>query len=156
MEMTLPISDPIQQLIQYYVDELFNEVVYNQDSSQFWKKASDHVFEVSLVSFRESVLELQKALIDDRAMYNYWTATCFRFFSQPFTQSALINFTNGFDAVAKDTMFGDAFNYRSTDLSNVEKLILFFSVHRDQIAMKFDEQTQVAAAKAANNRRRNK
>jgi len=133
MEQEVIVLTPIERLIEFYTKELYTEVVYNRDSSTFWTKAQNYVFENSLASFREGLRALIEGMNESREMYNYFSALCFRMFSQPFTEPALDSFAEGFDAVAKDSIFKQSFQFSAVGFSKVEQLILFLAVHRSEI-----------------------
>lgn len=153
--MEIQQKDPIQKLIEFYVKELSDEIIYNQDSSGFWDKASTYVFDLSIASFRESLTDFVQGMREDKDMYNYFANMCFRIFSQPFTKTALASFTNSFNEVANDNVFDGTLNYTAKDLSNVESLILFFTVHRNEIMIKMYELKEIInlEAKASKGRK---
>lgn len=136
------ILDPFNALIKFYATELFNECVINLDSSNFWDKANEHIFGESLVSFRSSVETFIKALIQDKDMYNYFAQLIIRAYSYPITKTALKEFGVAFDEVTKDKVFGGGFDYSFGTLTRAEQLLLFFSVHRDQISLALDAKKQ--------------
>lgn len=139
-------KDPIVLLLNQMASELYTEVVLNDDSTEFWKKAQDYIFENSLLSFREGITSLKKGLETDGDMYNYMTSMIFRTFAQPYTSAALEQFVKGFDLVANDGVLG-GFNYTASELSKVEQLLLFFVVHRDRITIAFFENDEKVANK---------
>lgn len=139
-------KDPIVLLLNQMASELYTEVVLNDDSTEFWKKAQDYIFENSLLSFREGITSLKKGLETDGDMYNYMTSMIFRTFAQPYTSAALERFVKGFDLVANDTVLG-GFSYTASELSKVEQLLLFFVVHRDRITIAFFENDEKVANK---------
>lgn len=135
MEQEGIVLTPIERLIEFYTKELYTEVVFNQDSSTFWSKAQTYVFENSLASFREGLKSLIDGMNESREMYNYFSALCFRMFSQPFTEPALNVFAEGFDSVAVEEIFKQSFQFSAVRFSKVEKLILFLAVHRNEIML---------------------
>lgn len=139
-------KDPIVLLLNQMASELYTEVVLNDDSTEFWKKAQDYIFENSLLSFREGITSLKKGLETDGDMYNYMTSMIFRTFAQPYTSAALEQFVKGFDLVANDAVLG-GFSYTASELSKVEQLLLFFVVHRDRITIAFFENDEKIANK---------
>lgn len=158
MEQEGIVLTPIERLIEFYTKELYTEVVFNRDSSEFWKKAQDYVFENSLTSFREGLTSLINGMNESREMYNYFSALCFRMFSQPFTQPALDVFAEGFDDIATDKILSQGFQWKAKNLSKVEMLILFLSVHRNEIMLAMDKKITVEkeAALASRSNRGNK
>lgn len=143
MEQEGTVLTPIERLIEFYIKELYTEIVINRDSSTFWKKAQSYVFENSLPSFREGLRSLVEGMNDNREMYNYFSAFCFRMFSQPFTEPALDSFAEGFDVVAKDGIFNQSFQFSAVKFSKVEQLILFLTVHRNEIMLAMAEKIAV-------------
>lgn len=130
----MEVKDPIILLLEHMASELHTEIVINKDSTEFWTKAQDYIFDNSLVSFREGVNTLKEGIVGNKDMYNYLSALIFRTFAQPYTITALEQFCKGFDATAADPILG-GFNFKSADLSTVEKLLLFFTVHRNKITI---------------------
>lgn len=139
MEQEGIVLTPIERLIECYTRELYTEIIFNQDSSEFWKKAQDYIFENSLTSFREGLTNLFNGMNESRDMTNYFSALCFRMFSQPYTQPALDVFAEGFDDIALDKVLAHNFQWKARDLSKVETLILFLSVHRNEIMLMMDK-----------------
>lgn len=145
--------DPIVLLIEELSKELHQEIVFNEDSSQFWKKAQIHIFDNSIASIREGISALSEAMGEDLDMYNYFTSFTLRVFSQPFTRPALKNFTTGFDEIGGDVFFRDALGFTSKDMTVVEHFLLFICVHRNQIQLALlaaeDLKVKMAAEEAA-------
>lgn len=136
------IKTPIERLIDFYIKELFNEVVYNKDSTSFWEKANDYIFSSALTSFRESVKSLIEGMNEDKDMFNYFSALCFRIFSQPYTKEALKEFCQGFDEAARDPILSEGYSYTTSQLTVVQQLLLFFCVHRNEITIAMDQKSQ--------------
>lgn len=136
------ITDPFNSLVEFYAHELFNECVINKDASNFWEKANDQIFGVSLVTFRTSLDEFIRILHQDKDMYNYFAQLIMRAYSRPFTRKALVDFGVSFDEISKDRLFNNGFTYIYKQLSPAEQLLLFFSVHRDQITLALDRRKQ--------------
>ncbi|AEV89706.1 hypothetical protein OBP_269 [Pseudomonas phage OBP] len=135
-------KDPIVLLLNYMASELHTEVIINRDSTDFWEKAQDYIFDNSLVSFREGIDTLSEAIKKEKDMYNYLSALVFRTFAQPFTLTALKQFADGFDATASDPILG-GFNFTAAKLTNIEKLMLFFTVHRNKITIALFERDEL-------------
>ena len=141
---------PIERLINFFGEELFHEVIYNQDSTNFWTKASDYLFDNALTSFREGIAALRTGIVEDREMYNYFSTLVFRMFSQPYTEVALNVFAEGFDLIASDPVFfKEAFEWNSKSLSKVEILLLFLCVHRNKITLAMDKRVELEKVAAA-------
>lgn len=136
--------EPFHALIGFYANELFNECVINKDASDFWEKSNEHIFGSALVSFRTALADFIKSLGDDKDMYNYFAQLIIRAYAHPFTKKALAEFGVSFDEITKDKLFGNGFDYNFNDLSRAEQLLLFFSVHRDQITLALDRKKQDA------------
>lgn len=155
MEQEVIELTPIERLIAFYSEELFNEIVINRDSTNFWEKANSYLFENALTSFREGVKSLREGMVEDKDMFNYFSAFCFRIFSQPFTDPALNVFSEGFNEIADDPIFfKEAFQWNTKALSKIEVLLLFLCVHRNKITIMLDtrirtERTAAAETKAA-------
>jgi hypothetical protein len=86
---------------------------------------------------------------ENKEMMNYFSALCFRIFAQPFTAKAISAFIANFDRLSKDNLFNNTFKYTAADLSEVERLLLFFSVHRNEVTLIMEQEK--AARKAAVN-----
>ena len=143
-------KDPISLLLDFYSDELTNEIIINSDHTQFWKYAEEHIFGTALTSFREGIREFVKSFDPNinpnhKEMYNYFTILSFRIFSQPFTVPALKSFVESFDSISKDGMFLNGFNFTGSELSKVEQLLLFFCVHQDKITLTMLEKAKLMA-----------
>lgn len=147
MEMQKP--DPIVELIGALSQELRQEIVINEDSTGFWLKAMNHIFENAVVSIRENVDALAEAVAGDPDLYNYMSAFVFRMFSQPFTREALDRFAKGFDEIAGDKFFRDGFGFNTSALTKVETFLLFITIHRNHIQIAFLEAQQFAEDKRA-------
>lgn len=149
MEQEEIIITPIERLITFFGEELFHEVIYNQDSTKFWMKASDHLFDNALTSFREGVVALREGMIEDKEMYNYFSTFVFRMFSQPYTEVALDVFAEGFNLIAKDAVFfSEVFEWNTSNLTKVEILLLFLCVHRNKITLAMDKRIELDKAAA--------
>lgn len=138
---------PIERLIQFYTKELYNEIVFNKDSTGFWNKAQDYIFSNSLTSFREGLDALKEGMNADREMFNYFSTLCFRIYAQPFTETALNIFLEGFDKISVDPVLGAGFQWDVKTLSSLELLLLFLTVHRNEITIamfKRDEEDKAA------------
>lgn len=129
------VTDPIQLLIKFFVKELYNEIIMNKDQARFWKTASDTLFSYSLSSFREGLIQFQKTIHENKDMYNYFACLCFRTFSQPFTKPALKSFTEGFKEIATDPLLGTGIPFEDKKLGSVESLMLFYTVHNDEVTL---------------------
>lgn len=149
MEENGIIITPIERLIAFYCDELFTEIVINKDSTSFWGKARDYLFDNALTSFREGIVSLREGMIENKEMYNYFSAFCFRVFSQPYSDPAINVFCEGFDEISTDpTFFKDVFQWKSKDLGKVEQLLLFLCVHRNKIMLALNDRMEAEAAAA--------
>lgn len=146
--------NPFHALIHFYASELYNECVINRDSSNFWEKSNDHIFMSPLVSFRTSLNEFHKSLANEKNMYNYFITMFVRAFAQPFTRQALKDFGDSFNDIVGDPVFGNAVDFTFKDLSSAEQLLLFFSVHRDQISLALEQKKQLIAEELAARRQR--
>lgn len=160
MEQEGTVLTPIERLIECFTRELYTEIMFNRDSSSFWNKAQDYVFGNSLTSFREGLNDLINGMKESREMYNYFSALCFRMFSQPYTQPALDVFAEGFDDVADDYILKEGYQWKAKNLSKVEQLILFLSVHRNEIMLMMDkrltaDKEEATAKKVARGNKRN-
>lgn len=140
-------QEPILQLIEIVSSELRQEIIYNDDSTEFWKKAQDYVFDNSIASVREGISTLSEAIGESPDMYSYLSSMIFRVFSQPFTKEALKRFAVGFDEVSDDAFFRNGFGFTAKDMTIVEQFILFVTVHRNQIQLAFLEAEQLAEDK---------
>lgn len=145
---------PLHALIAFYASELYNECVVNRDSSNFWEKSNDHIFLSPLVSFKTALNEFHKSLGNEKNMYNYFVTMFVRAFAQPYTKPALKEFGDSFNEVVKDPIFGSAVDFTFNDLSPAEQLLLFFSVHRDQISLAVEQKKQLIAEENAIRRNR--
>ncbi|QZA70727.1 hypothetical protein AH04_254 [Erwinia phage AH04] len=153
MEQEVIELTPIERLIAFYSEELFNEIVINRDSTSFWEKANSYLFENALTSFREGVKSLREGMVEDKDMFNYFSAFCFRIFSQPFTDPALSVFSEGFNEIADDPVFfKEAFQWNTKALSTIEVLLLFLCVHRNKITIMLDTRIRTERAAAAETR----
>lgn len=141
----MELKDPINSLIEFLSKELHQEIVYNDDSSQFWKKAQIHIFDNSIASIRESINSLSEAIGEDPDLFNYFSSFTFRVFSQPFARPAIKNFSEGFDEIGMDVFFREALSITSKDLTLVEQFLLFLSVHRNQIQLMMIEAEEFKA-----------
>ncbi|UQT02699.1 hypothetical protein YUBABA_01320 [Serratia phage vB_SmaM-Yubaba] len=137
-------NDPILQLINYVAEELQQEILLNEDSTGFWKKAQDYIFDNSVASVREGIDTLSEGIGESPDLYNYLSVFVFRVFSQPYTISALDNFSKGFDMVAGDVFFRDGFNFKAGEMTKVQQLLLFITVHRNQIQIAFLQAEEAA------------
>jgi hypothetical protein len=146
-------KDNIVLLLRHLTSELHTEVIINEDSTNFWGKAQDYIFDNSLLSFREGIKSLKEGLDQDKDMYNYLSALVFRTFAQSFTEPALTQFCAGFDKTANDDLLS-GYTYKAAELSNVEKLLLFFTVHRNLIQLAFYEREAAIAAQAKQQKKR--
>lgn len=133
-QQELPIP-PIEELLDFIANELDEGIVINGDVTGFWKKSREYVFEVAIPSFREGIQALSEGMAEDKEMYDYFSCMVFRIFAQPFTDKALNQFSTGFDEGAKDAFFKGGFSYLARDMSKVERLLLFITVHRNKIIM---------------------
>lgn len=145
---------PIERLIQFYTKELYNEIVFNKDSTGFWKKAQDYIFSNSLTSFREGLDALKEGLNEDREMFNYFSTLCFRIYAQPFTETALSIFLEGFDKISTDPVLGEGFRWDVKTLSSLELLLLFLTVHRNEITIAMFKRDEEDKATRVNKRSR--
>lgn len=143
---------PIERLIEFYTKELYNEIVFNKDSTGFWTKAQDYVFSNALSSFREGLNSLKEGLNEDREMFNYFSALCFRIYAQPFTETALSIFLEGFSKISKDPVLGTGFQWDAKGLSDLELLILFLTVHRNEITIAIFRRDEEEKASRVNKR----
>lgn len=139
----------IELLIKFYVRELYNEIIFNNDSTQFWKKAQAYIFDNTLTSFREGVKELVEGMNEDKDMYNYFSAFCFRVFSQPYTSVALTVFSESFDDIVMDDILRSGFDWKAGQLTKIQLLLLFISVHRNEIMLMFEQKLALESAAAA-------
>lgn len=146
METPEIVVTPIELLITFYTKELYNEIVYNGDSTGFWLKGQTYIFSNSLTSFREGLKALVDGMKEDKEMFNYFSTLCFRIFSQPYTSPALDVFSEGFDEIVDDQMLRHGFQWKTKDLSRVEVLILFLTVHRDEITIAMNRRIEFEKA----------
>lgn len=144
--------DKIKALLDSIAAELHTEIIFNKDSTNFWGKAQDYIFDNALLSFREGVNTLKEAVGEDKDMYNYMAAMIFRLFAQPHTRAALDQFGVGFDQTADDPVLG-GFNFKAVQLSNVEKLLLFYVVHSDRITLALAERDAIIAEESKRGRK---
>jgi len=145
---------PVTALINFYANELYNEIVINKDSSGFWKKSMDIIFEMSLANFNTSLKSFSEAYTADKEMYNYFLQLVTRVVCQPFANEALAIFGKSFDEIASDPAFGGGISYKAEKLSKAELVLLFFAVHRDQITLAHHEYMILEAER--NSQKRNK
>lgn len=141
------------RLITILTKEMETEILINDDSSEFWKKANSALFEDSLPSFREGLNTLVETLGQDKDAYNYFSSMVARIMTDPGTDQALKNFVIGFDKTASDPVMGDGFNYKASDLSPVGQLMLFISVNRNLITLALYSQKQQQAAQQKGKKR---
>lgn len=142
-------STHIERLIAFYAHELHIEVVINRDSTGFWKTADEDIFSHRLSSFRVGLKSFTDRIASEGDMFNYFSALCFRIYSQPFTETAVKVFCEGFDQISSDKLLKDGFDWKTTELSSVGQLLLFMTVHRNEIyiAMQKRELAEAAATK---------
>lgn len=138
------LEDPILLLIDYIASELRQEIIVNEDSTEFWKKAQVYIFDNSIVSVREGIKELGKGLEDSPDMYSYFSSLVFRIMAQPYASAAIDMFVKGFDATVEDHFFRDGFGFNTEGMSKVEKLLVFITVHRNHIQLTFIQAEQEA------------
>lgn len=147
-----PVIPPITALINFYASELYNEIVINQDSSGFWNKSMDIIFEMSLTNFKTSLINFAEAYSTDKEMYNYFLQLVTRVVCQPFANEALGIFGKSFDEMASDPAFGGGISYKAADLSKAQLVLLFFAVHRDQITLAHNEYVVLEAERRTEKR----
>lgn len=147
-------QDLNSQLVSILTKEMETEIIINLDSSGFWKKANEIIFEESLPSFREALKNLVESLGSDKEAYNYFSSMVARIMSHPNTRPALELFVKGFDITASDEVLAGGFNYKANELTPVGQLMLFISVHRNLItlAMYAKEQASETQQKKKTNR----
>jgi len=131
----------VERLIEFYARELHVEIVINKDSTGFWKCAMDDILGMRLTSFREGIVEFVKRLGDEGDMFNYFSAFCLRVYSQPYSQLAVDVFCAGFDEVSSDPMLKSGYNYKAKDLSPLSRLLLFLTVHRNEVYIALAQRT---------------
>lgn len=141
------------RLITILTKEMETEILINEDSSEFWKKANEIVFEQSLPSFREGLTNLQEILGSDKDAYNYFSSMVARIMSDPNTRPALKQFVEGFDVTVSDPVLGNGFNFKASELTPISQLILYISVHRNLITLAMFAQEQAEKNKATNNKK---
>lgn len=133
------------RLVTILTAEMETEILVNEDSSEFWKKANAALFEQALPSFRESLADLVKSLGTDKDAYNYFSSMVTRVMSDPATRPALKLFVEGFDITTSDPVLAGGFNFTAKELSPVGQLMLFVSVNRNLITLAMYTQKQAAA-----------
>lgn len=138
------------RLVTILTKEMETEILVNEDSTEFWKKANAALFEQALPSFREALENLVKDLGTDKDAYNYFSSMVTRIMSDPSSRPALKLFVEGFDLTTSDPVLAGGFNFSANELSPVGQLLLFVSVNRNLItlAMYTQKQTAIAEAKA--------
>lgn len=149
----IPKTD-LEQLLDLMIKELTIEILYNNDSTKFWSDSMEHIFGSSLVSFRESITEFKASVDENKDMMNYFSALCFRIFSKPYTLPVLADFSKGFNTTSTDSVFDGVYKYNMQDLSPVEKLLLFFTVHRNEITLILQQQKELNKAPTPKTRKR--
>ena len=134
------------RLITILTKEMETEILINEDSTEFWKRANAALFEESLPSFREGLDGLVENLGKDKEAYNYFSSMVARIMTDPCTRPALKLFVEGFDLTITDAVMGGGFNYKAAELTPVGQLLLFISVNRNLITLALYAQEQQKAA----------
>lgn len=131
--------DPVIELLNFISQELREEIVTNKDSTNFWQKSMDYIFENAIPSVREGIKNLSQGMAEDKDMNNYFSCFVFRIFTQPYAIKALEQFSIGFDESANDAFFNGNFDFTAKNMTRVEKLLLFITVHRNKIILQLAE-----------------
>lgn len=127
--------DPILSLIDFFNQELLEEIIHNNDSTKFWNRFVENVISMPLSSFREAMVEFYNYMGTDKGMFNYFSGLCFRVYSQPFTDEALKGFASSFNTVCDDAFLKPVFGYTTRDITVTQVLLLFFAVHSNKITI---------------------
>lgn len=137
--------DNINELLQALDAELFHEIVVQRDPTSFWEKAFDALFEQSIAGFHEAMGTLQSYCLESTDMYDYAATMSLRLLNIPGAADALDRFMSTVSVTTEDAFFGGGIKLRTRDMSRVEQLFLFITVHRARITLAMVQQKNAIA-----------
>lgn len=89
----LPIAgqlvDPVEALLGDIVEEAMIEIIANKDSSLFWTKLKDHLYDTALISFEENYNNLIADLGQTPDAFDYFVRFVQRVLAKPYCSEAL-------------------------------------------------------------------
>lgn len=126
--------DPVEALLGDIVEEAMIEIIANKDSSLFWTKLKDHLYETALISFEENYNNLISDLGQTSDAFDYFIRFVQRILSKPYCTEALRKVESTRELVNKTTGL-DNMLVVTTDHKDQVKLICYMLAVYAQITM---------------------
>lgn len=126
--------DPVEALLGDIVEEAMIEIIANKDSSLFWTKLKDHLYETALISFEENYNNLISDLGESSDAFDYFIRFVQRLLSKPYCTEALRKVESTREFVNKTTGL-DNMLVVTTDHKDQVKLICYMLAVYAQITM---------------------
>lgn len=83
------VPDPVELLLADMVEECMIEIVANKDSSLFWTKFKDHMYETAILAFEQHYQELIEDLGSTPDAFDYFIRFIQRMLAKPYALEAL-------------------------------------------------------------------
>ena len=126
--------DPVEALLVDIVEEAMIEIIANKDSSLFWTKLKDHLYDTALISFEENYNNLISDLGQTSDAFDYFIRFVQRILSKPYCTEALRKVESTRELVNKTTGL-DNMLVVTTDHKDQVKLICYMLAVYAQITM---------------------
>lgn len=126
--------DPVEALLGDIVEEAMIEIIANKDSSLFWTKLKDHLYDTALISFEENYNNLITDLGQASDAFDYFIRFVQRILSKPYCTEALRKVESTRELVNKTTGL-DNMLVVTTDHKDQVKLICYMLAVYAQITM---------------------
>ncbi len=126
--------DPVEALLGVIVEEAMIEIIANKDSSLFWTKLKDHLYDTALISFEENYNNLISDLGQTSDAFDYFIRFVQRILSKPYCTEALRKVESTRELVNKTTGL-DNMLVVTTDHKDQVKLICYMLAVYAQITM---------------------
>lgn len=126
--------DPVEALLGDIVEEAMIEIIANKDSSLFWTKLKDHLYDTALISFEENYNNLISDLGQTSDAFDYFIRFVQRILSKPYCTEALRKVESTRELVNKTTRL-DNMLVVTTEHKDQVKLICYMLAVYAQITM---------------------
>ena len=126
--------DPVEALLGDIVEEAMIEIIANKDSSLFWTKLKDHLYDTALISFEENYNNLIADLGQASDAFDYFIRFVQRILSKPYCTEALRKVESTRELVNKTTRL-DNMLVVTTEHKDQVKLICYMLAVYAQITM---------------------
>ena len=126
--------DPVEALLGDIVEEAMIEIIANKDSSLFWTKLKDHLYDTALISFEENYNNLIADLGQTSDAFDYFIRFVQRILSKPYCTEALRKVESTRELVNKTTRL-DNMLVVTTEHKDQVKLICYMLAVYAQITM---------------------